>query len=79
MADIGLKFTQLLKENCITSDLNKVIHFSLSYKFIKNEMEGLKYNDKYHLISSFLESKDKLSYDINTFFLNGVIIELNSR
>ncbi len=42
-------------------------------------MEGLKYNDKYHLISSFLEIKDKISYDINTFFLNGVIIELNSR
>jgi hypothetical protein len=28
---------------------------------------------------AFLGAKDKISYEINTFFLNGVIIELNSR
>jgi hypothetical protein len=42
-------------------------------------MEGVKSSDKIQLLSSFLAIKDKISYDINTFFLNGVIIELNSR
>lgn len=68
-AELGLHFTQLLKE-----------HSNLGRDDKQNEMNvRLRNQDYQNLIHGFLNIKHILTYDINTFFLNGIIIELNSR